>query len=99
MRTPHPGDAHYERGGRRVGSARLTLPGETVRVIPADELPVPPMQSLIAALVASISGYAVVRTGGAMMRSGVSVQDGGSWTVLLILEMTVNLAAVGVALS
>ena len=59
----------------------------------------PHTQTLVAALIAAISGYAVVRTGGAMMRSGVGVQDGGSWTVMLILEMTVNLAAVGVALS
>jgi hypothetical protein len=55
--------------------------------------------SQIAALVAAISGYGVVRTGRAMMRAGVGVQDGGTWTVLLTLEMTINLAAVGVALS
>jgi hypothetical protein len=60
---------------------------------------VPSTVSLIAALVAAISGYTVVRTGRSMMGAGVDIQDGGTWTALLILEITVNFAAVGVAIS
>jgi hypothetical protein len=58
-----------------------------------------PTRSLIAALVAAISGFAVVRTGRAMTRNGVEVQDGGGWAALLITEVCVSFAAVGVALS
>ena len=48
---------------------------------------------------AAISGYAVVRTGKAMMRDGIEIQDGGGWAALLIGEVCVSFAAVGVALS
>ena len=56
-------------------------------------------QHAIAAAVAVVSGYAAIRTGRSMIRAGVDVQDGGTWTALLILEITANFAAVGVALS
>jgi len=59
----------------------------------------PATRSLIAALVAAISGYAVVRTGGSMMRNGIELQDGGGWAALIIAEACVSFAAVGVALS
>ena len=59
----------------------------------------PTTRSLIAALVAAISGFAVVRTGRATMRDGVDLQDGGGWAALLIAEVCVSFAAVGVALS
>ena len=59
----------------------------------------PATKSLLAALVAAISGFAVVRTGKAMMRGGIEIQDGGGWAALLIAEVCVSSAAVGVALS
>ncbi len=59
----------------------------------------PATQSLLAALVAALSGFAVVRTGKAMMRDGVGIQDGGGWAALLIAEVFVNVTAVAVALS
>lgn len=59
----------------------------------------PATSSLLAALVAALSGFAVVRTGKTMMRDGVDLQDGGGWAALLIAEICVNFAAVGFALS
>ena len=59
----------------------------------------PSGQSLIAVLVAAISGYAVVRTGRTMMGNGIELQDGGGWAALLIIEVCVSLAAVCVALA
>ena len=59
----------------------------------------PATHSLLAALVAALSGFAVVRTGKAMMREGVDIQDGGGWAALLIAEVCVSFTAVAVALS
>ena len=59
----------------------------------------PATKSLLAALTAAISGYAVVRTGKAMMRVGIDMQDGGGWATLLIAEVCVSFTAVAVALS
>ena len=59
----------------------------------------PATKSLLAALIAAISGYAVVRTGKAMMREGIDIQDGGGWAALLIAEVCVSFTAVAVALS
>jgi len=59
----------------------------------------PATKSLVAALVAALSGFAVVRTGKAMMRDGVGIQDGGGWAALLIAEVCVSFTAVAVALS
>jgi hypothetical protein len=64
-----------------------------------DEAAMPATRSLIAALTAAISGFAVMRTGRTMMRNGVELQDGGGWAALLITEVCVSFAAVGVALS
>jgi hypothetical protein len=64
-----------------------------------DEAAMPATRSLIAALIAAISGFAVMRTGRTMMRNGVELQDGGGWAALLITEVCVSFAAVGVALS
>ena len=61
--------------------------------------PMPATKSLLAALIAAISGYAVVRTGKAMMHAGVEIQDGGGWAALLIAEVCVSFTAVAVALS
>ena len=59
----------------------------------------PATPSLIAALVACLSGFAVIRTVRYITANGLNLQSGGGWVVLLALEMTVNLSAVGVALS
>jgi len=64
-----------------------------------DHPTMPATKSLVAALVAALSGFAVVRTGKAMTRDGVSVQDGGGWAALLIADVCVNFTAVAVALS
>jgi hypothetical protein len=64
-----------------------------------DDAAMPATRSLIAALIAAISGFAVMRTGRTMMRNGVELQDGGGWAALLITEVCVSFAAVGVALS
>ena len=49
--------------------------------------------------VAAIGGYDVVPTGKAMMRDGIESRDGGGWAALLIGEVCVSFAAVGVGLS
>lgn len=59
----------------------------------------PTTKTLLAALVAALSGFAVIRTGKAMTRDAVEIQDGGGWAALVIAEVCVNFAAVGVALS
>jgi len=56
-------------------------------------------RALIAALVAAVSGYAVVRTARAMVDGGVTVDDGGGWAALLIAEVCCSSAAIAVALS
>jgi hypothetical protein len=64
-----------------------------------DEAAMPTTRSLIAALIAAISGFAAVRTGGTMMRNGVDLQDGGGWAAILITEVCVSFVAVAGALS
>jgi len=64
-----------------------------------DHPTMPTTKSLVAALVAALSGFAVVRTGKAMMREGIEIQDGGGWAALLIAEVCITFTAVAVALS
>lgn len=59
----------------------------------------PSHRALIAALVAAVSGYAVLRTGRAMVDGGLAIEDGGGWVALMIAEVSCSLAAVAVALS
>jgi len=59
----------------------------------------PSQRILVAALVAAVSGLAVVRTAGAMVDEGFTVEDGGGWAALLIAEVCSMFAAVAVALS
>ena len=59
----------------------------------------PTQRALIAALIAALSGYAVVRTARTMVDGGVTVEDGGGWAALLIAEVCCSFAAVAVALS
>jgi hypothetical protein len=54
---------------------------------------------LIALLVAAASGWAVIRVARLMSFHGVGFEDGGGYTALLLVALTVNLAAVSVALS
>jgi hypothetical protein len=59
----------------------------------------PSHRALIAALVASVSGYAVLRTARGMVDGGFSIEDGGGWAALLIAEICCSVTAVAVALS
>ena len=59
----------------------------------------PSQRALIAALVAAVSGFAVVRTASAMVDGGFTIEDGGGWAALLIAEVCCSFAAVAVALS
>jgi hypothetical protein len=54
---------------------------------------------LAAAITAIVSGWAVIRLARAMSFHGVGLEDGGGYTALLIAALTINLAAVTVALS
>ncbi len=55
-------------------------------------------RALIAALVAAVSGFALVRTGRTMMHQGIGIEEGGGWAALLIAEVCCSFAAVAVAL-
>ena len=59
----------------------------------------PAQRALIAALVAAISGYAVVRHGRKMIHEGVGLEDGGGWTAILLLEVLCCFSAVAAALA
>jgi hypothetical protein len=54
---------------------------------------------LLATLVAAGSAYAMLRHSRQMMFEGVSLQDGGGWAALVMVEFTVALAALAFALS
>ncbi len=53
---------------------------------------------LIAAIVSVLSGYGVVRHARILMHSGTGFQDGGGWTVILLVETMFFLTAVSVSL-
>jgi len=55
--------------------------------------------ALIAALVCALSGWLAVRHGRQMLRSGVSMEEGGGWTALLLTEFMISMAAACVAIS
>ena len=55
--------------------------------------------SLIAALVAAASGYAVVRTARTLMHNGDTLADGGGWTALILTETMISLGAAAFAVS
>jgi hypothetical protein len=60
---------------------------------------VPRQRSLIAALVACLSGYAVIRHSRSMIHNGVTANDGGGWTAVIMTEAIACFAAVAVALA
>jgi hypothetical protein len=59
----------------------------------------PAQRSLIAALVACLAGYGVIRHSRSMLHNGVSSADGGGWTAVIMSEAIVCFAAVTVALA
>jgi hypothetical protein len=60
---------------------------------------VPATVSLIAMLVAAISGWGVVHHGKALMFNGTTLQDGGGWTAIILVETMISLGAAAFALS
>jgi hypothetical protein len=54
---------------------------------------------LVAAAVALISGWATIRITRLITFQGVGIEDGGGYTTLLLVVLSVDLAAVAVALS
>ena len=64
-----------------------------------DTRPVPSQRSLIAALVASLSGYGFVRHSRSMLHNGVSGSEGGGWTAVIMSEAIACFAAVAIALA
>jgi hypothetical protein len=59
----------------------------------------PAQRALIAALIAALSGYAVVHHGRKMMHEGIGLEDGGGWTAILITEVLCCFSAVAAALA
>ena len=54
---------------------------------------------LVAMLVAVVSGWATIHVARAMTFQGVGLQDGGGYAALLIVTLSINLAAVTLAIS
>jgi hypothetical protein len=59
----------------------------------------PTQRSLIAALVACLAGYAVIRHSRSMIHNGVTAADGGGWTAVIMTEAIACFGAVAVALA
>jgi hypothetical protein len=59
----------------------------------------PDTASLIAALVAAVSGFAVIHHGKALMFHSTSLQDGGGWTAIILAETMISLGAAAFAIS
>lgn len=59
----------------------------------------PSQRSLVAVLIATGGMWAMLRHSRRMLREGVSLEDGGGWTVLILSEFLVAMTALGVALS
>lgn len=56
-------------------------------------------RTLFATLVASGCAYAMLRHARQMMFDGISLSDGGGWAALVMVEFTIALGALGVALA
>ncbi len=54
--------------------------------------------SLAAVIIATLSGWAVIRIARKMTFEGVGIEDGGGYSALLITALMINLAAVSIAL-
>jgi hypothetical protein len=59
----------------------------------------PSTLSLVAALVAAVSGWGVVHHGRALMFNGTTLQDGGGWTAIILTETMISLGAAAFAIS
>jgi hypothetical protein len=92
------------------GPHRLTRPredGMRQRVSPvraintaspgADSCRMTVSPTLVAMLVASLTGWGIVRHCKAVLNNGIGFADGGGWAVILLVETMVFLAAVNVA--
>jgi hypothetical protein len=66
---------------------------------PADERPDAPTVSLIAALIAAVSGWGVIHHGKSLMRNGDTLADGGGWTAIILAETMISLGAAAFAIS
>ncbi len=55
--------------------------------------------SLVALIVALLSGWAAIRLARKMTFEGVGIEDGGGYTALLLTALMITLAAASVALS
>jgi hypothetical protein len=56
-------------------------------------------RSLIAALVAGLSGYGFIRHSRSMLHNGISGAEGGGWTAVIMTEAMVCFGAVAIALA
>jgi hypothetical protein len=64
----------------------VPLLGELTRRCPVDAGRVPAQRSPIAALVACLAGYGVIRHSRSILHNGVSSADGGGWTAAIMSE-------------
>ena len=58
----------------------------------------PSHRVLVAMLVAVTGGYAMIRHARQMLHEGISLEDGGGWTALVLTEFLVAMSGVAVAL-
>lgn len=59
----------------------------------------PDTMTLIAALIAAISGWGVVHHGKSLMHNGDSLSNGGGWTAIILAETMISLSAAAFAIS
>ena len=55
--------------------------------------------SLIAALVAAVSGWGLIHHARALMHNGETLSDGGGWTAIILTETMISLGAAAFAVS
>ena len=58
----------------------------------------PARRVLYAVLVAAVAGYWMIRHSNRMLIEGVSFQEGGGWTALVLAEFFVAMSGIAVAL-
>lgn len=57
----------------------------------------PSQHALVAAPIALMTGWGLIHQARSMLFHGVSVQEGGGWTAIILAETMVFLVAVGIA--
>ena len=55
--------------------------------------------TLIAALVAAVSGWGLVHHGRVLVDNGDTLSNGGGWTAIILVETTISLGAAAFAIS